>query len=367
VIPINDLTRGIAQSDEAIQAISRVLKSGYWIHGPEHAAFEQEFAEFLNVDHVLGVASGTDALEIALRAVGCKRGSKVITVANAGGYTSIAAASIGCELIYCDIDSERLLMDPLALQPLLTSEISAVVVTHLYGNVAPISEIKLMCQQYEIAVIEDCAQATGGFEKNQRVGTIGDLGTFSFYPTKNLGAVGDGGAIATNNPQLATTILKLRQYGWNSKYDIQLSGGKNSRLDELQAAVLRIGLRSLDERNQIRRNIVATYEAALFGSDCKVVTSSNTGNVSHLAVILLPVWFNRDGFIKSFEAIGISTQVHYPILDHNQMVQFAVKDIPPLNNTEALNARIVTIPLFSELRPSEIEKISNGLSQAFKS
>ena len=367
MIPINDLTRGIAQSEEAAEAISRVLKSGYWIHGPEHAAFEREFAEYLNVGHVLGVASGTDALEIALRAVGCKRGSKVITVANAGGYTSIAAASIGCELIYCDIDSERLLMDPLALQPLLTREISAVVVTHLYGNVAPVSEIKLMCQQFGIAVIEDCAQATGGFEENQRVGTIGDLGTFSFYPTKNLGAVGDGGAIATNNPQLASAILKLRQYGWNSKYDIQLSGGKNSRLDELQAAVLRIGLKTLDERNKTRRDLVATYEAAVFGSDCKVVTSSNSGNVSHLAVILLPELFNRDHFMKSFEALGISTQIHYPILDHNQLVRFAVNDTPRLYNTESLNSRIVTIPLFSELRSSEIEKISDSLCHAFKS
>ena len=134
MIPINDLTRGIAQSAEVTQAISRVLKSGYWIHGPEHAAFEQEFADFLNADYVLGVASGTDALEIALRAVGCNQGSKVITVANAGGYTSISAASIGCEVIYCDVDSERHLMDPIALLPLLTKEISAVVVTHLYGK-----------------------------------------------------------------------------------------------------------------------------------------------------------------------------------------------------------------------------------------
>ncbi len=365
MIPINDLTRGIAQSDEAAKAVSRVLKSGYWIHGPEHAAFEQEFSEFLKVDHVLGVASGSDALEIALRAVGCKPGSKIITVANAGGYTSISAASIGCEIIYCDVDSERLLMDPLALEPLLTKEISAVVVTHLYGNIAPISKIKSMCEQFKIAVIEDCAQAAGGFEESQRVGTIGDLGTFSFYPTKNLGAIGDGGAIATNNPQLASRIMKLRQYGWNSKYDIQLSGGKNSRLDEMQAAILRIGLKTLDKRNQTRRNIVQTYEALLLDSDCKIVTSSNEGNVAHLAVILLPQLFSREHFMMSLEALGISTQVHYPILDHNQMVQFAVNNTPRLDNTEALNKRIVTIPLFSELYKNEIEKISNSLCQVF--
>lgn len=367
MIPINDLTRGIAQSDEAAEAISRVLKSGYWIHGPEHAAFEQEFAEFLNVNHVLGVASGTDALEVALRAVGCKQGSKVITVANAGAYTSISAANVGCEIIYCDIDSERLLMDPVALQPLLSEDISAVVVTHLYGNTAPVSAIKRMCEQFEIAVIEDCAQAAGGFEGNRRVGTIGDVGTFSFYPTKNLGAFGDGGAIATNNSQIARTILKLRQYGWDSKYEIKLAGGRNSRLDELQAAVLRIGLKSLDKRNEVRRNIVASYEDALSGSNCKLITSSNTGNAAHLAVILLPELFNRKQFMKTFEALEISTQVHYPILDHYQTVRFSDKDTWCLDNTETLNARIVTIPLFPELSSNEIEKISNSLRQAFES
>lgn len=367
MIPINDLTRGIAQSDEAAQAVSRVLKSGHWIHGPEHASFEQEFAEFLNVEHVLGVASGTDALEVALRAVGCKQGSKVITVANAGAYVSISAANIGCEIIYCDIDSERLLMDPIALQPLLTEEISAVVVTHLYGNIAPVSAIKRMCEQFEIAVIEDCAQAGGGFEGHQRVGTIGDVGTFSFYPTKNLAAFGDGGAIATNNLQIARTILKLRQYGWNAKYEIQIPGGRNSRLDELQAAVLRIGLKSLDERNEIRRNIVATYEDALIGSNCKLITSSKTGNAAHLAVILLPELFNREQFMKIFKTLEISTQIHYPILDHHQSVRFADSDIWRLDNTEALNPRIVTIPLFSELRSNEIEKVSNSLRQVFES
>lgn len=367
MIPINDLTRGIAQSGEVAEAVSRVLKSGYWIHGPEHAAFEKEFAEFLDVNHVLGVASGTDALEIALRAVGCKPGSKIISVANAGGYTSISASNIGCEVIYCDVDSESLLMDPLALQPLLSTEITAVVVTHLYGNIAPVSEIKRMCEAFEIAVVEDCAQATGGFDENRRVGTIGDLGTFSFYPTKNLGAVGDGGAIATNNPQIASVIKKLRQYGWNSKYDIQLSGGKNSRLDEIQAAVLRVGLSSLDLHNDIRRNIIATYETALAGTDCKVITSSKPGNVAHLAVILLPDLIDRRQFMESFELLGISTQVHYPILDHKQIVRFGRVDTYRLHNTEVLNPRIVTIPLFPELNPNEIEKISTSLCQTFKS
>jgi aminotransferase EvaB len=361
MIPINDLTRGIARSDEAAQAISRVLKSGYWIHGPEHAAFEEEFAEFLNVDHVLGVASGTDALEIALRAVGCKRGSKVITVANAGGYTSIAAASIGCELIYCDIDSERHLMDPLALQSLLTREISAVVVTHLYGNVAPITVIKGMCDEFGISVIEDCAQATGASEDGVRVGGIGHVGTFSFYPTKNLGAIGDGGALATNNPEIAQKISHLRQYGWTSKYKIDIAGGMNSRLDEIQAAVLRVGLPKLDNLNKKRLKIIERYAEAIRETSLKIITSHHPGNVAHLAVLEIPRHLDRYKFRSHLKDNEIQTDIHYPVLDIDQKGL-----VPPGVATDQSNSRraselILTIPLFPELTDSEIAIIVQAL------
>ena len=361
MLPINDLTRGIARSDEAAEAISRVLRSGNWIHGPEHAAFENEFAQFLEVDHVLGVASGTDALEIALRAVGCSRGSKIISVANAGGYTSIAAASIGCDVVYCDVDIEKLVMDPVALKPLLSKDISAVVVTHLYGNIAPILEIKDMCDVYGIPVIEDCAQAAGGLEGKHRVGSIGDIGTFSFYPTKNLGAIGDGGALSTRNPNLAKLISNLRQYGWNSKYDIQIPGGMNSRLDEIQAAVLRIGLRSLDESNHIRRSVIAKYQEALVNSECRLATSCLPGNVAHLAVLLLPENRDRSQFMLELTKLDVSSQVHYPILDHNQIVKFARSESQALNNAEKTNSRILTIPLFPELSTSETEHVVKSL------
>jgi dTDP-4-amino-4,6-dideoxygalactose transaminase len=361
VIPINDLTRGIAQSEEAAEAITRVLRSGYWIHGPEHAAFEEEFAEFLRIDHVLGVASGTDALEIALRALGCKRGSKIITVANAGGYTPIAAASIGCEVIYCDIDPERLLMDPKALTPLLSKKISAVVVTHLYGNVAPVSEIKVMCQQFGIPVIEDCAQAIGGHEGAFRLGTIGDIGAFSFYPTKNLGGIGDGGALATKNPELAKRVSQLRQYGWGAKYDIQISGGMNSRLDEIQAAVLRIGLKQVDELNSRRKSIATVYFNALKNSRINLVTSTLQNSVAHLAVLLLPSREKREHFRDSLRLAGIQTDVHYPIFDFDQYGLIGGKQNLCLPNTVSLGGRIVSIPLFPELKESEVTKIANVL------
>jgi len=361
VIPINDLTRGIAQSDEATAAMSRVLKSGYWIHGPEHAAFEQEFAEFLNVAHVFGVASGTDALEIALRAVDCKQGSKVITVANAGGYTSIAAAIIGCEVIYCDVDPERLLMDPKALVSLLSKEISAVVVTHLYGNVAPISLIKSMCDEFGISIIEDCAQAAGASENGNRVGSIGDVGTFSFYPTKNLGGVGDGGALATNDPEIAKRINELRQYGWTAKYKIDLPRGRNSRLDEIQAAMLRVGLPKLDSMNQQRMRIVEKYSNAIKKSGLRLVTSDQPGNVAHLAVVQVSKAIGRDNFRGYMKDLGIQTDVHYPILDCDQI------GLPYYHGTNSLvHSRlsvneIVSIPLFPELTQAEVGHIAESL------
>jgi aminotransferase EvaB len=361
VIPMNDLTRGIAQSHEAAEAISRVLKSGHWIHGPEHAAFEQDFSKFLGVDHVLGVASGTDALGIALRAVGCERGSKVITVANAGGYTSITAASIGCEVIYCDVDSEKLLMDPIALAPLLSKEISAIVVTHLYGNVAPVSIIKDMCDQFGISVIEDCAQATGAIENGNRVGTIGDIGTFSFYPTKNLGAIGDGGALATNDPILAQRMIELRQYGWTSKYKIDVPGGTNSRLDEIQAAVLRVGLPKLDLMNQKRLMIIEKYSEAIKGSNLRLVTSFRPGNVAHLAVLKIPENLGRDKFMCSMNENGVQTDIHYPILDCDQKGLISPITSSNLERSRQASSLIVSIPLFPALSEDELMQIARAL------
>jgi len=362
VIPINDLTRGIAQSDKASEAVIKVLRSGHWVHGPEHALFENEFAQFLNVDYLLGVASGTDAIEIALRAVGCSNGSKIISVANAGGYTSVAAASIGCEVIYCDVDYERHVMDPIALAPLLSKEISAVVVTHLYGNIAPISTIKMMCDSFGIAVIEDCAQAVGGYCDGQHVGSVGDIGAFSFYPTKNLGGIGDGGALSTNNEELAAIIASLRQYGWNPKYQIRLPGGKNSRLDEIQAAVLRIGLKGVLDLSQRRTKIVGQYSKSLENSAIKLVTSHNEGSAGHLAVLLLPATVDRNEFRKTLREAGVQTDIHYPILDTTQLGLRRGREPSFLPISENSAEKIVSIPLFPQLTDTEIELICHSIN-----
>ena len=360
-IPLNDLSRHTANSHKITEAINHVLNSGFWIHGPEHQSFQLELADYLGCNHVMGVANGTDALEIALRAIGCTKKSKIITVANAGGYTSIAANKIGCEVIYCDIDENNLLMDPQYLETLLSKEITAVVVTHLYGNVAPILEIKSLCDKYGILVIEDCAQAIGGLVNNMRVGSIGDIGTFSFYPTKNLGGVGDGGALATNNFQYAKAINQIRQYGWGTKYEIQIPGGMNSRLDEIQAAVLRIGLKDIDRLNEKRRDIVSKYFEALSGSNIKLVTSPARENVAHLAVLQIPVEMPRKYFGEYMSRLGIHTDIHYPILDcdQNGLNQSGVS--PALPISRKFLERIISIPLFPELTPEEVTYICQAL------
>jgi aminotransferase EvaB len=362
VIPINDLTRGIANSDEATKALTKVLKSGFWIHGPEHQAFENELSQYLASGFVSGVASGTDALEIALRAVGCQRNSKVITVANAGGYTSVAAASIGCQVIYCDVDPTKLLMDPECLGPLLSEEITAVVVTHLYGNVAPVGLIKKMCERYGIKVIEDCAQSIGATESGIKVGTIGHVGTFSFYPTKNLGAIGDGGALATNDSEIAEQIIKLRQYGWTSKYKIDVPGGMNSRLDEIQASLLRISLPALDLMNEKRKEIVKRYSNALESSNIKLVTSFESGNVAHLAVLRLPETTTRSSFQNHMKDLEISTDIHYPVLDCDQNGLAVPATYLQLSNSRHASNLIVTIPLFPQLSENEVARIVAGLA-----
>ena len=361
MIPINDLSRSIADHDGVMEAISRVVRSGNWIHGPEHNAFEDELANFTGAKYAYGVGNGTDALEIALRAVGCIAGSTVITVANAGGYASIAAKSIGCKVVYCDVDPLHLVIDPESLKPLLSRAINAVVVTHLFGNVAPISRITEMCKEYGIKVIEDCAQSIGGSENGNRLGTIGDVGTFSFYPTKNLGAIGDGGALTTNSDEYSKKIQSLRQYGWDGKYRISIAGGMNSRLDEIQAAILRINLRNLLTNNQRRRDVIGLYSSGLQNSDIRLVTSGHDGSAPHLAVLLLPEESDREKFRSKLMQANISTDIHYPILDNHQDGFNDLESNSFLKVSEKLTPRILSIPLFPDLSESEISEVVSAV------
>lgn len=358
-VPFNDLKRASeAQASRLDEIAAAVIGSGWFVHGPHHAQFERDLAEYLGVPHALGVASGTDALELALRAVATSERDVVVTVANAGGYTSCAAVAAGLRPRYCDVDPETLLISTEHLAALLDEQVAAVVVTHLYGRMADVAAVKALCHPLGIRAIEDCAQCLGARDQVGPAGAQGDLATFSFYPTKNLGALGDGGAIATSDPELAATIHSLRQYGWRAgKYRVEDPSGRNSRLDELQAAFLSFRLTLLEEGNRRRRDIISRYAAAA-SALVRCLPADDEGHAGHLAVVVAD---DAAALRAHLDAAGIRTDVHYPVADHEQPAwqQFRTELLPV---TEGLTGRILSLPCFPELTDGEVEHICLALS-----
>jgi dTDP-4-amino-4,6-dideoxygalactose transaminase len=357
-VPLNDLLRGFSNHrEELLAALVRVAESGWYVHGPEHDAFQREFADFIGVGHCVGVASGTDALELAIRAVGEGREGTVLTAANAGGYTSTAARCAGRHVTYADVDPTHLCLSPASVEPALDG-VAICVVTHLYGRMAPVEQIVQLCHDRGVAVIEDCAQSVGAQRGGRRAGSFGDAATFSFYPTKNLGALGDGGAVLTSDPELAASLLRLRQYGWTSKYSIGVGGGRNSRLDEMQAAVLRVRLPHVLGWSERRRQIIGRYAAAAAGTRLSMLPVAGEDHVAHLAVALTA---DRDEVVAMLAAAGVRTDVHYPVPDHCQPA-FADELAPvSLPVTEETAGRLISLPCFPELTDDEIEEVCDVL------
>ncbi len=351
----------LALADEINAAIRRALDGGRYIMGPEHDAFEGEFADYCGRKYAVACGNGTDALELALRASGVGPGDEVITVANAGGYTTTACQVLGATPVYVDIN-HRLSMEPATLLHAMSEKTRAIVVTHLYGWPAEMPEILRIAEGHALTVIEDCAQSHGASLEGRRAGSFSPMATFSFYPTKNLGAIGDGGAVVTDDSELATRLRSLRQYGWQEKYHTTHSGGRNSRMDELQAAILRIKLPWLDRWNQRRREIVGRYCEAAKGTPLQMVHEPHSGYVAHLAVARHP---ERDQFQQRMADEGIQTAVHYPVADHQQA---ALEKITwralDLSNTEAAIPEIVTLPCFPEMLDDEVKQVSNAICRA---
>lgn len=357
-VPMNDLKRSVAELKGLDEAIVGVLKSGWWLQGPETKSWEQALAAYVDAKHVVAVASGTDALALALRALSGPSGT-VLTAANCGGYTTTAARQAGLAVRYCDVDEATHLMTAETVAAALTPDVTVVVVTHLYGRAAEIDEIFALCSARGIMVVEDCAQAIGARTTHGRsVGSVGHMGAFSFYPTKNLGAIGDAGAIVTASDDLASAVRRLAQYGWSSKYEIATVGGQNSRTDEVQAAVLRRKLPHLDSANERRRAIVARYVAAA-SPRISVLPAEGQGHVAHLAVAVAD---DRNAFTEHAQALGIDTGVHYPIPDHQQAAFRDQNADVRLPVTEALASSIVSLPLFPELTEDEIRRVERALS-----
>lgn len=363
MIPINDLARAEDVRGEQLHSqLLDVVTSGSYILGAKVSEFEAQFASYLGSKHAIAVASGTDAIVIALRALDVTAGDWVATTANAGGYTATALAQIGAKPVFIDcLDFGQ--MDPAKLGLALATvpKIKAVVITHLFGLTGPLADVRKLCDEFSVMLVEDCAQSTGASVAGVKTGAVGDVSTFSFYPTKNLGALGDGGAVATSSPEIAARVKKLRQYGWSNRYEVDLAQGTNSRMDELQATVLLHRLPHLDEMNGIRRKIWTRYLKALRGSPWTLTGASDESFVAHLGVLVCPKGLREEAqsFLESNE---VSTGIHYPILDYQQPA-WREKFSGVCHVAEDLVTRILTIPLFPQLIESEIEHISSVLAR----
>lgn len=355
MIPVNDLKRQNGPLLAALGATAaEVLESGWYILGPRVAAFEKAFAAYCGAAACIGTGNGTDALELALRACGIGPGDQVAVAANAGGYGTAAVRAAGAEPLFVDVEPESMLMDASSLEARITARTRAVIATHLYGRMADMPRLLAMTAPRGVAVIEDCAQAHGALLQGKRAGAWGAAGCFSFYPTKNLGALGDGGAIVTSDAGLAERALRLRQYGWASKYRSALAGGRNSRLDEMQAALLAVKLPLVDGWNERRRAIARCYDEAL-----GVSRPRGPNDVVHLYVLRLR---GREAARARLADAGIGTDVHYPVPDH---LQESARGEPwaacSLPVTEQCCREVLTVPCFPELTAEEVERVAAAL------
>jgi len=349
----------LRHQDEIDAAIARVLDSGYYIFGEEVLNFERQFADYCGVAHCIGVASGTDALLIALLAADVGPGSEVITAGNAGGYASVSCMLIGAVPVYVDVEPQTLVLDPARVAAAITDRTRVIIATHLYGNMVDMQPLQSLADEHGIMLVEDCAQAHGAERDGQRAGSCGDIGIFSFYPTKNLGALGDGGVLVCSDDDLACKIRELRQYGWREKYTIERPYGVNSRLDPIQAAVLAVKLPYLDAANERRRQIVKSYQAALDGSNLRFCHRIDASYAAHLCVLRHP---QRDAIRTALGNARIGTDIHYPVPDFDQpglqKMKFRKQSVPV---SQQACREIFSLPLYAELTDAEVAEVCTVL------
>lgn len=370
-VPFGDLQRSHqALQAELLAAAKRVIASGWYILGAEVAGFEREFATLCGVEHCVGVASGAEALYLALAAAGVGPGDEVITVTNACMYDVAAILQAGARPVLVDVDPVTQTMDPAAFAAAITPRTKAVIPVHLFGRLADMPAIMAVAKQHGLTVIEDAAQAHGAWREDadgsrRMAGQWGHLAAFSFYPSKNLGALGDGGAVVTNNPELAERLRRLRMYGWERKYYTTEAGGRNSRLDELQAALLRVKLPHLAAANAARRERASWYATAL--ADLPVgLPVDEPGHVYHLYVITLADRATRDRLREHLLAHGIGCDVHYPAPTHLQPAYadlgYHLGSFPV---TEDLAGRILSLPMYPELSYDDVMLVAETIRVGF--
>lgn len=345
-----------SHGEEILEAIKRVLEGGNYIFGPEVEKFEQSFAAYCGVDYAVGVNSGTDALLLALRAFDIGAGDEVITVSHTALATVAAIVESGATPVLVDIEPAYYTMDPECFQRAITSRTKAVIPVHLYGQPADMDAIMKIARNHGVLVIEDCAQATGASYKGMRAGSIGDAGCFSFYPTKNLGAIGDGGAVVTRNEDVFRRIRRLRQYGWDQKRSTN-EPGVNSRLDEIQAAILNVKLKSVDKDNARRREIAQMYNEGL--ARLPVALPQARPDSAHVYNLYVIATETRDRMKQKLAESGVIAGVHYPSPVHLHHGYDCRCRLPGsgLPVTESVVGSILSLPMYPELTPTEVSEV----------
>jgi len=345
----------IAHSDEIKDAIERVLNSGRYILGGEVEAFESEFANFIGTHYCAGVANGTDALHLALRAFDIGFNDEVITSSHTAVATASAIVMCGAKPVFVDIENELYTIDAAKIKDAITPKTKAIIAVHIYGQPCDMDALLAIAKEHNLALIEDCAQAHGAEFDGKKVGSIGDIGCFSFYPTKNLGAIGDGGAITTNSPEVYAKIKALREYGWQNDR-ISHFCGFNSRLDEIQAAILRVKLKYLAKDTQKRNEIANIYFEKLKNIAVVPKIRQNCIHAFHLFVIMIK---NRDAIQEALRQDGIYALVHYNAAVHMQPAFLDTKT--NLVNTQDILGKILSLPMYPELSHEEALLVCDSL------
>lgn len=353
-----------AYKGEIQDAIARVLESGAYVLGGEVENFERAFAAHCGVARAVGVGSGTDALILALRALGIAAGDEVITVSHTALATVAAIVAGGAKPVLVDVGETSYTIDPARIEEAIGPRTKAIVAVHLYGQPADLDAIQTIARRRGLRLIEDCAQASGARHGDSRVGSIGDINCFSFYPTKNLGAIGDGGMVTTNDASLAERVRRLRQYGWNETRETD-DVGVNSRLDPLQAAILHVKLPYLDADNARRAAIARRYACGLAGLPLTPPATDNApGHVYHLYVLACD---DRDALARHLSKHGVGSAIHYPIPAHKHKGYAERVRIPEtgLPVTERLVGRILSLPIYPELTDSEVDWAITAVRQFY--
>ena len=356
----NPKAQYLSYKKEIDEAISRVLKSGWYILGDEVVKFEKEFADFIGVSYGIGTGSGTEALHLALSAYGIGPGDEVITVSFTAVATVGAIELTGASPHFVDVEPQFYTIAPEKIKAAITPKTKAIIPVHIYGQPADMEPVLEVAKEFNLWVIEDCAQAHGALYKGKRVGSLGDIGCFSFYPTKNLGAIGDGGIIMTENEGLAKKARLLREYGWAERYVSHIPGW-NTRLDEIQAAILRVKLKYLDEDNLKRRQLADIYKSKL--SQTSLTLPDVRNGVSHVYHLYVVQSEKRDRLLSFLREKNIGASIHYPVPIHLQPAYRHLEGRDTLQETEKANEHILSLPMYPELSESDISQIIQAVEE----